>query len=269
MSAAPNPTSSATPTRLSNHRSVRTLRRVVEAFIEPVKLVRAVAELPRFGRDYRRFRGAATAAGLPCPPWSDVHPVFGQRGSHEFDAHYIYLNGWAARRIITFAPEAHVDVGSQLSFTTVLGAALSVQIVEFRPVPLALSGLTFTQGSILELPFQDDSVRSLSCLHVIEHIGLGRYGDPIDPFGTRKAAAELVRVLAPGGQLLVGLPVGRPRVCFNAHRVHSEQEVLDMFSGLRLIEFSGVDDARRFTIDRNRGELDSCEYGCGFFRFTK
>ena len=65
-----------------------------------------------------------------------------------------------------------------------------------------------------------------------EHIGLGRYGDPLDPLGTRKAAAELQRVLAPGGQLLFSLPVGRPRVEFNAHRVHDPHEVASWFDGL-------------------------------------
>lgn len=269
MNDVPNAVPNATPTKFRNRRFVRTVRRFIEPFFEPMKLVRAMAEIPRVWREYQQYCSDATALELPCPRWSDFHPVFGQRGSHEFDAHYIYLNGWASRRILEFAPEVHVDVGSQLSFTTVLGAALPVEIVEFRPIPLALSGLTFTQGSILELPFRNGEVRSLSCLHVIEHIGLGRYGDPIDPAGTRKAAAELVRVLAPGGQLLVGLPVGRSRVCFNAHRVHSEHEVHEMFAGLQLLEFSGVDDARGFTIGRQRGELDSCEYGCGFFRFTK
>lgn len=127
-------------------------------------------------------------------------------------------------------------------------------------MPLALSGLTFKQGSILGLPFKDGADQSLSCLHVIEHIGLGRYGDPVDPAGTGKAASELARVLAPGGQSLIGLPIGRSRICFNAHRVHNEQEVLDMFSGLILIEFSGVGDAGQFVTDRKRGELDLCEY---------
>ena len=63
------------------------------------------------------------------------------------------------------------------------------------------------------------------------------------PLGTRKAAAELQRVLAPGGQLLFSLPVGRPRVEFNAHRVHDPREVASWFA-LELVEFAGVDDLR-------------------------
>jgi len=104
---------------------------------------------------------------------------------------------------------------------------------------------------------------------VAEHIGLGRYGDPLDPLGTRKAAAELQRVVAPGGQLLFGGPVGRPRVCFNAHRVHSPHDVVAMFSELQLVEFSGVDDRGTFSRHRTLDELEGAQYGCGMFRFVR
>jgi hypothetical protein len=36
-------------------------------------------------------------------------------------------------------------------------------------------------------------------MHVVEHIGLGRYGEPMDEQGDLKAIEELKRVLAPGG----------------------------------------------------------------------
>jgi hypothetical protein len=61
-------------------------------------------------------------------------------------------------------------------------------------------------------------------MHVIEHIGLGRYGEALDPDGDLKAIRELVRVLAAGGNLLVVVPVGRPRIQFNAHRIYDYVE---------------------------------------------
>lgn len=229
--------------------------------------MRAVAGVPRFWREYFQYRRLADPAFRPH--FRDLQPVFGQRGAHEFDAHYIYLNAWAARRILARRPKEHVDVGSQLAFTSVLSAAVPVRVVEFRPVPLHCSGMNFVEGSILNLPFRTGTVESLSSLHVIEHIGLARYGDPLDPEGTVKSARELARVLAPGGELLIGLPVGRSRVCFNAHRIHDSAQVIAMFADLRLVEFSGVDDAGRFEENRPVTQLDACEYGCGFFRFTK
>ena len=74
--------------------------------------------------------------------------------------------------------------------------------VDYRPLEVRLPGLTCVAGTIEQLPFADVSLRSLSCLHVIEHIGLGRYGDSLDPDGSRKAAVELQRVVAVGGETL-------------------------------------------------------------------
>ena len=99
-----------------------------------------------------------------------------------------------------------------------------------------MAGLFTIAGDITRLPFADASIRSLSSLHVIEHIGLGRYGDPIDPSGCFAAMRELSRVLASGGHLYLSTPVGRERVCFNAHRVFAARTILNAVPDLRLDE---------------------------------
>jgi SAM-dependent methyltransferase len=124
-------------------------------------------------------------------------------------------------------------------------------------------------GNLLALPFADASIGSLSCLHVAEHVGLGRYGDPLDPLGTRKAAAELARVLAPGGDLYVALPVGRPRVCFNAHRIHAARDVRAYFGALDLSEFAGVGDDGALVESAPLDLFDDASYACGLFRFRR
>ena len=93
----------------------------------------------------------------------------------------------------------------------------------------------------MALPFPDNSVESLSCMHVMEHVGLGRYGDTVDARGDLRAAGELSRVLKKGGQLLMVLPMNEiPRVVFNAHRLYSYKQVLEMFPSLTVREFSLV-----------------------------
>ena len=77
------------------------------------------------------------------------------------------------------------------------------------------------QTDICALPFADGSIQSLSCMHVVEHVGLGRYGDPLDPMEIEWQCSELQRVLAPGGDLLFVVPVGKPRIMYNAHRIYS------------------------------------------------
>jgi SAM-dependent methyltransferase len=109
-------------------------------------------------------------------------------------------------------------------------------------------------------------------MHVVEHIGLGRYGDPLDPEGDLKAMAELQRVLAPGGSLYFVVPVGEPRVQFNAHRIYAYRQVIESFPALELRQFALVPD------DAETGGLiegappalaDQQQYGCGCFWFVK
>ena len=132
-----------------------------------------------------------------------------------------------------------------------------------------MDGLTSLEGSVLAMPFGDRSIESLSCLHVAEHIGLGRYGDPLDPSGSLKAMDELQRVVALGGDLLFSLPVGRPRVCFDAHRVHAPRTVIERFDELELVEFAGVDDDGSFRRHRHPDELADMSYSCGMFHFRR
>jgi hypothetical protein len=131
------------------------------------------------------------------------------------------------------------------------------------------SGLYCVAADINYLPFASGSVTSLSCLHVIEHIGLGRYGDPINADGARQAAEELQRVIARGGTFYLSTPIGRERVCFNAHRVFAPATILSFFSQLTLTRFSYVSDNGSFIENANPAEVSQLDYGCGFFEFRK
>jgi len=110
-------------------------------------------------------------------------------------------------------------------------------MVDIRPLSLPLESLQFLQGSILELPFEDGSVSSISSLCVVEHIGLGRYGDFLDSKGTEKAIAQLNRVLAPKGDLYISVPIDdEDRIYFNAHRSFREAYVFEQFDQLTIME---------------------------------
>ncbi|WP_187369125.1 DUF268 domain-containing protein [Baekduia soli] len=211
-------------------------------------------------REYRSLPGAEPLR------LRDAHPQLWDRLSvSPFDAHYFHQDVWAARRVAEHAPPRHVDVGSRVDLVGFLTALCPVTFVDIRPLEAHIPDLESTPGSVLAMPFADQALPSVSCLHVAEHIGLGRYGDPLDPQGSRKAAAELQRVLAPGGQLLFSGPVGAPRVCFNAHRVHDPLEVLTWFDELELASFAGVDDEGRFGEHMNPADLVGQRYACGMF----
>jgi SAM-dependent methyltransferase len=225
------------------------------------RTARALREYPRFLAARRRYQELGGSA-----PLREMYPQLHDRlAASEYDPHYFFQDSWAAQRVAEHMPERHVDVGSRIDLVAFLTAIAPVTFVDIRPLEVEIEGLTSVSGSVLDLPFEDRSLSSVSCLHVAEHIGLGRYGDPLDPEGTREAGRELQRVVAEGGQLLFSAPVGRPRTNFNAHRVHAAGDLAAMFDELELIEFSGVDDAGTFRRHRRIAELDGSEYAAGMF----
>lgn len=242
------------------------VRNWVMAFIQPRPLV-GLLYLPRFFSSWIQYKKKSKGENNML---LDMHPCLGDWTTHTpFDAHYFYQGAWLARRIVQLKRDKHIDVASSVLTVSVLSAIVETTFVDYRPLKASLSGLTSIAGSILDLPFQDESVNSLSCLHVIEHIGLGRYGDPINPSGSFEAAIELQRVVKQDGDLFVSLPIGVERICFNAHRVHSPDSVLKLFPQMRMVEFSYVDDDGEFFENKSIEDAANFEYGCGLFHFRK
>lgn len=242
-------------------------KRFVTPILDTDRAVNAPRGYARFFSALRRYR--RLARGVEAVPLEIYPQIHDRTGSSKVDSHYFHQDVWAAQRVARLGPERHVDVGSRVDYVGFLTAITAVTFVDIRPLEAQVEGLTTMEGSVLGMPFADRSLESLSCLHVAEHVGLGRYGDPLDPEGTVKAAAELQRVVAPGGQLLFSGPVGTPRVCFNAHRIHDPRAIPEMFGELELEEFAGVDDSGRFALDLEPADLAGARYGCGLYRFVR
>jgi len=192
--------------------------------------------LVRFGGEYRRYR-RMNAGGPFVLRVRDLIPYLTDRtATTPVEPIYFLQDAWFARCLAEQRPAAHVDVGSSAKSMALVAQFVPVTLVDIRPVEIELERFSFLAGSVLALPFANASVPSLSSLCVIEHIGLGRYGDPFDPRGSEKAAAELGRVLAPGGNLYVSVPVDAEcRIYFNAHRAFTRDYLLALFPGLELV----------------------------------
>jgi SAM-dependent methyltransferase len=164
-----------------------------------------------------------------------------------------------------------VDVSSSLYFCALVSAFVPIKFYDFRPADLRLTNLSSGRADLLVLPFTDASVHSLSCMHVVEHVGLGRYGEPLDPNGDLKAIAQLRRVLAPGGSLLFVVPVGKPKIKFNAHRIYSYAQIIKAFPDLQLREFALIPDNPHEGLieDGAAQKADEQKYGCGCFWFER
>jgi SAM-dependent methyltransferase len=228
-----------------------------------LKYVRYLADFKKFKQQSSRFKLS----------WQDRYPCLNEKTSQTyFDRHYVYHTGWAARSLAKINPDVHVDISSSLYFISIASGFVPIKFYDYRPAKIDLSNLESGSQDLLNLSFEDESIKSLSCMHVVEHVGLGRYGDPIDPAGDLTAIKELRRVLAPGGSLLFVVPVGKPKIFFNAHRVYSYEQIISYFDGLKLKEFALIPE------HENNGEIlynpmpnkvERENYGCGCFWFTK
>ncbi len=249
---------------------LRLAYRFVSQFIDIKKLIRAPFRYVQYFLQLIDF--ASRKERQDTLRLLDLWPILTDNVEQSsYDSHYTFLNYWAFQKINQSRFPEHVDVGSQISFVTLLSIIKPVTFVDIRPLEIDIAGITSVKGSILSLPYADGSINSLSSLHVLEHIGLGRYGDPIDPKGTALAIRELSRVLAPGGDLYVAVPTGASRICFNAHRILNPVEVVNAFSteSVTLKSFSVVTDEVRFLIDVNPADFVVQLYACGMFHFTK
>jgi len=243
------------------------IRNWTRPFFDPVQLLRALPRYAFFIRDWMRYSQMEGAESIHL---LDTLPCIHERtATTPFDRHYFYQDIWAFRKIGESRTPYHIDIGSKIDFVGMLTVITQTMFIDIRPLKVQAENFTSLSCSIIALPFRDSSVQSISCLHVAEHIGLGRYGDSLDPFGTLKAAKELSRVLAPNGNLYFSLPIGKPRLRFNGERIHSPQQILNYFKELVLVEFSGIDDSGSFRQGINIEALENQQRACGLFWFTK
>jgi hypothetical protein len=209
----------------------------VSALKRKHSLLATTAAFAGFSRDWRAYKKLPGNA-LVRASTADLYPrLFDNTAGTPVDPVYFYQDAWCAKKIFENKPERHVDVGSHLPTIGIISQFVPTTMVDIRPPAVTLPELSFVKGSLLDLPFGNDTVASLSSICVIEHIGLGRYGDSLDQFGSERAAAELVRVLAKSGDLYISVPVDyENKVYFNAHRAFSKAYVLEMFNGLSIVE---------------------------------
>lgn len=200
----------------------------------------------------------------------DLYPILDEKTKETgVDYQYLYQQLWVFNEIFNNKPENHYDIGSTYQMSGYIAAITKAHFVDIRPIKADIPNLEVIPGSIEKLPFKDSSIDSLSCLHVIEHIGLGRYGDSLNPNGSQIAAKELSRVLKKGGFLYLSTPIGRERICFNAHRVFDPKTIIEYFKDLQLVEFNYVDDLEQLHRKSKIKNFNNSEYSLGMFKFTK
>jgi hypothetical protein len=234
--------------------------------------------LPTYWRHYFLLRNQMKRSGSnwkiylnrPC-----LHDRFVSTGPP--GGHYFHQDLLVASRIYRQAPEKHVDVGSSIAgFVSHLAVFRTVEVLDIRPLRAIHPNIVFRQCDLMNPPEDlKNYCDSLSCLHTLEHFGLGRYGDPVNFAGYLQGFSNLKQMLRPGGMLYLSVPIGEERIEFNGHRVFAINTIITMTQDdFDLVGFSYVDDSGalhesvELGIAERKASFD-LEYGCGIFELRK
>jgi SAM-dependent methyltransferase len=255
-------------------RAIKRMPLLVSLLVSARNGLRFIPQSLKYLSDLIRFR-LRLGGGRFAWHWRSLYPCLGDdTAATGFDRHYTFHTAWAARAVAAIRPEVHHDVSSAIYFSTITSAFVPVRFYDYRPAKLDLSNLTCGRADLAKLPFESDSLQSLSCMHVVEHIGLGRYGDALDPDGDLKAMNELKRVVKPGGNLLFVVPVGgQARILFNAHRIYTVEMIRAYFEDrFTLRDWSLIPENPAdgdLVPNANEALREKQFYGCGCFWFVK
>lgn len=245
--------------------------------IEPRRFLRSLRGLPSYFADRHKF--AKNYQGYlkwkPC-----LHDRYDEGGDTKNE--YFWQDLLVARWIHKANPQKHVDVGSRVDgFVIHVASFREIEVFDVRPITTIIPGVVFRQADLMNASSLPDLSEgrgycdSLSCLHALEHFGLGRYGDPINAKGYRQGLENMSKLLRPGGVFYLSTPIGKERVEFNANWVFDPQRIVEIAAenGLELkalTTFSHEDGV--CALDPRESilvELSQQQYNLGIFTFIK
>jgi hypothetical protein len=254
-------------------------RMLVDHGFDPRKMYYAIRGLPSYFRDLFIFK-KQFKKGKSTFPFGGLYPCIIDKylESGTSKGHYFHQDLLVARKIFLNQPDKHVDIGSRIDgFVAHVASFRKIEVFDIREMTSEIPNIKFTRADLMNEidPSLTSYCDSLSCLHAIEHFGLGRYGDPIRYDGYLLGFNNLYKILKERGTLYFSVPIGPQRIEFNAHRVFSVNYLMQLIENeYAIASFSFVDDKGNLheNVEMNKEEIRNnfgCEYGCGIFELTK
>lgn len=243
---------------------------------DPRRFLRSLRSAPAFLRDRAAFRRgyAGKMKLMPC-----LHDRYDEGGTTKSE--YFWQDLLVARAIHQSKPIKHVDIGSRVDgFVAHVASFRECEVFDVRPISTMVPGVVFRQADLMNaasLPTIEGGgyCDSLSCLHAIEHFGLGRYGDPINPLGYQRGITNMAQLLQPGGIFYLSAPIGEERVEFNANWVFDPRSIIRCAgdAGMTLQKLIVITPANGPQVssidDAALANLALKHYQLGLFFFTK
>lgn len=241
----------------------------IELGFDPRRLAN-LRYLPKLWSDSRKFRSKGGKIGNY---WMFLDDYRQSAGSDR--GHYFHQDLLVASLINKAAPKRHIDVASRIDgFVAHVAAFRRIEMLDIRPMPSSVhENIKYVQADLMK-PESIEGIRSdsVSCLHAIEHFGLGRYGDNIDPDGHITGFRNVWSMVSPGGRLYIAFPIGQQTIVrFNAQRTFHPSEVLNWFKAddFELERFDFVDDQGGLEQNAKITDPVGVTNGCGIYTFKK
>lgn len=245
--------------------------------LDTLMLIRSLRGLPVYLRDYIKFRRSGFDGDMKFMPC--LHDRYDEAGST--NSEYFWQDLLVARAIHAAKPVKHVDIGSRVDgFVAHVASFRDCEVFDIRPNSTVVPGVVFRQIDLMSpasLPIAegDGYCDSISCLHAIEHFGLGRYGDPVNPQGYQRGITNMAQLLQPGGTFYLSTPIGQERVEFNANWVFDPRSIVrcaaaDGMSLQKLIIITPDNGPQESATDAAAlADLALSRYQLGLFTFIK
>jgi SAM-dependent methyltransferase len=259
--------------RILNNAKVQLLNHNLSKWgLDPIRFVTSIKPTAIFYRDYQSYKKLSRHIEIDQGPisWS---PQLGDLndGAGISYGHYFWQDLIVARKIFEQNPLRHVDIGSRIDgFIAHLLVFRKVEIIDIRKFESFDKNLDYSSGDAMDLSnFPDGSIESISSLHAIEHFGLGRYGDPLNPNGHIQAIKEIQRVLKQGGYFYLSFPAGLPRVLFNDRRIVDISLPTQIMNECDLVEFIAIPGVGKPHYHALPEDFRNDEGYCGLWVFKK
>jgi hypothetical protein len=201
-------------------KSNKKLRKFIEPFywwslafgIDAVKFFRAFKGLPVIIKEYYSLKKCNRIGGGKFKIRFSV-PILDEKFTESGTAsgHYFHQDLLVAKKIFQRQPTKHVDIGSRVDgFVAHVATFRKIEVLDIRTPPTQVTNIVFKQCDFMA-PLEKEWYEysdSISCLHALEHFGLGRYGDPIDIDGHLHGFNNLGKLLQSDGILYFSVPIG-------------------------------------------------------------
>lgn len=236
--------------------------------------MQSLSNIKIYRKDVKKFKESGGVINSYYPILTDFHDVAGSTNSQYF-IHDLLV----ASKVFRSNPKEHFDVASRVDgLVAHIASFREVTVLDVRPLVIkSFPQIKYIQADLMSTDFDLRSVcDSLSCLSALEHFGLGRYNDPVDPNGHLLGLKNLIHMLKPGGVLYLSFPVcsGPTTVHFNAHRVFNYKDILQWlaeFDNVTIENFDYVDDDGVLyeNMDINSLIPQDLLFGCAIYTLRK